>query len=127
MPTTRGLIIDGTEVPASSARTTPDINPWTGDVHAQVAAGTVDDVRRAVDAADAAFEAWAATKPATRRQILLKAAELMVSRTDDIVRIMAEEVGATAPWAAFNARLGADILLEAAAAVSQPAGQVLAT
>ncbi|MFE1880282.1 aldehyde dehydrogenase family protein [Streptomyces diastatochromogenes] len=127
MPTTRGLIIDGTEVPASSARTTPDINPWTGDVHAQVAAGTVQDVRRAVDAADAAFERWAATKPATRRQIFLKAAELMLSRTDDIVRTMAEEVGATAPWAAFNARLGADILLEAAAAVSQPAGQVLAT
>ncbi|MFJ9867652.1 aldehyde dehydrogenase family protein [Streptomyces sp. NPDC101165] len=127
MPAMRGLIIDGTEVPASSARTTPDINPWTGDVHAKVAAGTVHDVRRAVDAADAAFGRWAATKPATRRQIFLKAAELMVGRTDEIVRIMAQEVGATAPWAAFNTRLGADILLEAAAAVSRPAGHVLAT
>ncbi len=80
-----------------------------------------------MDAADAAFEQWAAAKPATRRQIFLRAAQLMASRTDDIVRIMAEEVGATAPWAAFNARLGADILLEAAAAVSRPTGHVLAT
>ncbi|MFI1363365.1 aldehyde dehydrogenase family protein [Streptomyces griseochromogenes] len=107
--------------------TTPDTNPWIGGVHTEVAADTAEDVRRAVDAAGAAFGQWAATKSAMRRQIFLRAARPMADRTDDIVRIMAGEVGATAPWAAFNARLGADILLEAAAAVSQSAGQVLAT
>ncbi|MEU6069663.1 aldehyde dehydrogenase family protein [Streptomyces sp. NPDC047082] len=127
MSATRGLIINGAEVPASSARTTADINPWTGGVHTEVAAGGVEDVRRAVDAADAAFAQWAATKPAARRQIFLKAARIMADRTDEIVRIMAEEVGGTAAWAAFNARLAADILLEAAAAVSRPTGQLLAT
>ncbi|MFI1369702.1 aldehyde dehydrogenase family protein [Streptomyces griseochromogenes] len=127
MSATRGLIINGREVPASSARTTSDTNPWTGEVYAEVAAATVQDVTRAVDAADAAFAQWSATKPATRRQIFLEAARLMADRSDDIVRIMAAEVGGTAPWAAFNARLAADILLEAAAAVSQPTGQLLAT
>ena len=71
MSVTRGLIIEGREVAASSGRTTSDINPWTGAVCAEVAAGTPDDVRRAVDAADAAFEAWAATTPAERRRIFL--------------------------------------------------------
>ncbi|MER5544847.1 aldehyde dehydrogenase family protein [Streptomyces sp. NPDC002589] len=127
MSVTRGLIINGREVPASSARTTPDTNPWTGAVYAEVAAATVQDVTRAVDAADAAYAQWAATKPATRRQIFLEAARLMADRSDDIVQIMAGEVGGTAPWAAFNARLAADILLEAAAAVSRPTGQLLAT
>ncbi|GHI03501.1 salicylaldehyde dehydrogenase [Streptomyces cellostaticus] len=127
MSATRGLIINGREVPASSGRTTPDTDPWTGGVYTEVAAATVQDVTRAVDAADAAFAQWAATKPATRRQIFLEAARLMADRSDDIVRIMAGEVGGTAPWAAFNARLATDILLEAAAAVSRPTGQLLAT
>ncbi|MFD5015918.1 aldehyde dehydrogenase family protein [Streptomyces chartreusis] len=127
MSVTRGLIIDGREVAASSGRTTSDINPWTGAVCAEVAAGTTDDVRRAVDAADAAFEAWAATKPAERRRILLRAAQLMSERVEEVVRLMAEEVGGVAPWAGFNARLAADILLEAAAEVTRPTGQTLAT
>ncbi|MGI5411866.1 aldehyde dehydrogenase family protein [Streptomyces chartreusis] len=127
MSVTRGLIIDGREVAASSGRTTSDINPWTGAVCAEVAAGTPDDVRRAVDAADAAFEAWAATKPAERRRILLRAAQLMSERVEEVVRLMAEEVGGVAPWAGFNARLAADILLEAAAEVTRPTGQTLVT
>lgn len=127
MSTSRGLIINGQEVPASSGRTTSDINPWTGAVCAEVAAGTPDDVRRAVDAADAAFEAWSATKPAERRRIFLRAARLLAERTDEVVSLMAAEVGGIAPWAGFNAALAADILLEAAAEVGRPTGQVLAT
>ncbi|MER7688844.1 aldehyde dehydrogenase family protein [Streptomyces sp. NPDC097610] len=127
MSTARGLIINGQEVPASSGRTASDINPWTGAVHAEVAAGTPEDIRRAVDAADAAFEAWAATRPAERRRIFLRAAQLMEERVEEVVRLMAAEVGGVAPWAGFNAELAAGILMEAAAAVSGPTGQTLAT
>ncbi|MFH8470736.1 aldehyde dehydrogenase family protein [Streptomyces sp. NPDC017991] len=127
MSTSRGLIINGHEAPASSGRTASDINPWTGAVCAEVAAGTPDDVRRAVDAADDAFEAWAATKPAERRRIFLRAAQLMAERTEEVVRLMAAEVGGVASWAGFNAHLAADILLEAAAEVTRPTGQTLAT
>ncbi|MEU3978980.1 aldehyde dehydrogenase family protein [Streptomyces sp. NPDC026672] len=127
MSTARGLIIDGAEVPASSARTTADTNPWDGSVHAEVAAGTAEDVRRAVAAADAAFPSWSATRPAVRRGIFLEAARILAGRTDDVVRLMAEEVGGAAAWAAFNVHLATEILLEAAAAVSRPTGQVLST
>ncbi|MFF2517817.1 aldehyde dehydrogenase family protein [Streptomyces sp. NPDC058086] len=127
MSTVRGLIINGQEVPASSGRTASDINPWTGAVCAEVAAGTPEDIRRAVDAADAAFAAWAATKPAERRRIFLRAAQLMEERVEEVVRLMAAEVGGVATWAGFNAKLASDILLEAAAAVSGPTGQTLAT
>ncbi|MFF7889183.1 aldehyde dehydrogenase family protein [Streptomyces sp. NPDC020794] len=127
MSTVRGLIINGQEVPASSGRTASDINPWTGAVCAEVAAGTPEDIRRAVEAADAAFEAWAATKPAERRRIFLRAAQLMEERVEEVVGLMAAEVGGVAAWAGFNAKLASDILLEAAAAVSGPTGQTLAT
>jgi len=123
----RGLVIAGTEAPAASGRTTDSVNPWTGQAYASVAAGSPDDVERAVDAAASAFDAWAAAKPAERRTILLRAAELLAARTPEIIALMAEEVGGVAPWAGFNAMLAADMLREAAAAATQPVGQVLAT
>ncbi|KUF14625.1 MULTISPECIES: aldehyde dehydrogenase family protein [Streptomyces] len=124
---TRGLIIGGREIPASSGRTTPDIGPWTGTPYAQVAAGTPEDVTRAIDAADAAADDWAALAPTRRRAIFLRAADLLESRTPEAVALMADEVGGAAPWAGFNAALAAGILREAAAAITQPTGQILAT
>lgn len=40
---------------------------------------------------------------------------------------MAAEVGGARPWAKFNAELCVEILREAAAAITQPTGQILAT
>ena len=51
----------------------------------------------------------------------------MESRTGQIVGTMAHEAGGTRPWAHFNARLGADILREAAASVTAPRGEVLSS
>ncbi|MGW4230263.1 aldehyde dehydrogenase family protein [Streptomyces sp. NPDC004980] len=127
MTLTRGLIINGHEVPASSGRTIPDTDPWTGTAYAYVAAGTPQDVTRAIDAAEAAFDDWAALAPSRRRAIFLRAADLLESRTTEAVALMAGEVGGAAPWAGFNAALAAGILRDAAAAITQPTGQILAT
>jgi acyl-CoA reductase-like NAD-dependent aldehyde dehydrogenase len=127
MVVSRGLVIAGIEAPASSGRSTVSVNPWTGDPYAEVAAAGALDVERAVAAADKAFDTWAATKPAERRAILLRAADLLAERTRDVIAVMAGEVGGVAPWAGFNAALAADMLREAAAATTQPVGQVLAT
>ncbi|MGW7517396.1 aldehyde dehydrogenase family protein [Streptomyces sp. NPDC054796] len=121
----RGLLIGGQEVPATSGRTEDDINPSTGEVYATVAAAGAQDVERAVDAAESAAEAWAATGTGARRAVFLKAAELLESRGDAAVSLMAEEVGGSRPWALFNVHLAAGILREAAAAVSAPRGEVL--
>ena len=123
----RGLVIAGTEAPAASGRTALSVNPWTGAPYAEVAAGAAPDVERAVSAAAAAFDSWAATKPAERRGILLRAADLLSGRAPEVVALMAGEVGGVAPWAGFNVMLAADMLREAAAATTQPVGQVLAT
>ncbi len=124
---TRGLLIAGKEVPASSNATADDVSPWTGEVFAKVAAGKAADVTAAVDAAAAAFPAWSAMSPFERRKIFLRAADIMEARTEEAVEVMAGEVGGARPWAAFNAKLAAEILREAAAAITQPKGQVLAT
>jgi acyl-CoA reductase-like NAD-dependent aldehyde dehydrogenase len=36
----RGLLIGGDSVPASSGKLAEDISPWSGEIYAQVAAGT---------------------------------------------------------------------------------------
>lgn len=80
MPLHRNLLIGGKETPAVSGRTTTDINPWTGEPYATVGAAGPEDVRAAVDAADAAFTQWSALAPFARRKIFLDAADLMEQR-----------------------------------------------
>ncbi|MFI9388279.1 aldehyde dehydrogenase family protein [Kutzneria sp. NPDC052558] len=123
----RDLVIGGEDVPALDGRTTEDLNPYTGEVYAVVAAGGAADVTRAVDAAQQAFPAWSATSPAARRRIFLKAADLMEAKAEQGVALMAEEVGGVAGWAHFNVGLAAGILRDAAAAIGQPVGEVLST
>jgi acyl-CoA reductase-like NAD-dependent aldehyde dehydrogenase len=127
MALTRDLLIGGKDVPATSGRTAEDLDPYTGEVYATVAAAGPEDVRRAVDAADAAFEEWAALAPFARRAIFFKAAELLEGRGDEVADIMAREAGGTRPWAYFNVALAANILREAAAAITAPRGEVLGT
>lgn len=123
----RDLVIGGEDVPALDGRTTEDLNPYTGEVYAVVAAGGAADVTRAVDAAQQAFPAWSATSPAARRRIFLKAADLMEAKAEQGVALMAEEVGGVAGWAHFNVGLAAGILRDAAASIGQPVGEVLST
>ncbi|MGW7166436.1 aldehyde dehydrogenase family protein [Streptomyces sp. NPDC054884] len=125
MPLTRDLLIGGKDVPALSGRTADDVNPYTGEVYATVAAGGPEDVTRAVDAAEAAFADWAAVTPFARRAIFLRAADLLETRNEQVAEIMAGEAGGTRPWAHFNVGLAANILREAAAAITAPRGEVL--
>ncbi len=125
MTINRELFIGGEDVPALDGRTTQDLNPYTGAVYATVAAGGAADVVRAVDAAEAAFPAWAAMSPTARRRVFLKAADVFEARVPEAIEIMANEVGGVAGWAGFNAALSTNILREAAAAITQPLGEVL--
>ncbi|WP_405733915.1 aldehyde dehydrogenase family protein [Streptomyces sp. NBC_01537] len=125
MTINRDLFIAGKDVPAVSGRTTEDVNPYTGEVYATLAAGGAEDVTLAVDAAQAAFEDWAAVSPFARRAIFLKAADILESRGEQAADLMAGEAGGTRPWAYFNVALAANMLREAAAAITAPRGEVL--
>ena len=127
MSISRGLLIGGKDVPALSGRTTEDINPYTGQAHATVAAAGPEDVTAAVDAASASLDDWMAMAPTARRRIFLKAADLLESRMEEGVALMAGEVGGVRGWAQFNTMLAADILREAAGAITQSKGEVLAS
>jgi acyl-CoA reductase-like NAD-dependent aldehyde dehydrogenase len=119
------FIVDGAAVKAEGGATFERKDPMTGKVATEAAAATVADVEKVVAAAAMAFETWSETGPSARRAPLLKAADLMESRTNDFIKLMLEETGATAPWAGFNVHLAAGILREAAALTTQITGEVI--
>jgi len=86
-----GLFIGG------SWRDTPDHfdveDPATGDVIARVSQGTPEDGIAALDAACAAQDAWAATAPRQRGEVLRAAYELLTERIDDLALLMTLEMG----------------------------------
>ncbi|MDP1585741.1 MAG: aldehyde dehydrogenase family protein, partial [Bradyrhizobium sp.] len=97
----------------------------TGEVATRAAAAKIADVKRAADAAAAAFLAWSATGPSQRRMILLKAADVLASKTPQFIELMAAETGSTAGWAGFNVHLAAGMLREAASMTTQISGEVI--
>jgi acyl-CoA reductase-like NAD-dependent aldehyde dehydrogenase len=89
------LFIDGRFVPAASGRTFTDVTGRDGSTIAQVAEGGLEDVARAVAAARTAFDdgRWSDQKPADRKRVLLRLAELMRENRDELALLESLDVG----------------------------------
>ena len=119
------LLLENQDVEAIDGVTFERLNPMTGEVATRAAAAKIADVKRAADAAAAAFPAWSATGPSQRRMILLKAADVLASKAPQFIELMAAETGSTAGWAGFNVHLAAGMLREAASMTTQISGEVI--
>ena len=76
--------IGGASVPAASGRTFDTVSPVDLSVLASVARGNEQDIDAAVAAAKAAFAGWSRTPGAERRRILIKVAEAIEARAEEI-------------------------------------------
>ncbi|WP_100813614.1 NAD-dependent succinate-semialdehyde dehydrogenase [Microbacterium lacus] len=88
-----GLFIGGEWTDATGARTFDVRDPATGAVIKTIADATPEDGMRALDAAVAAQDAWAATPPRTRSDILRRAFDLVQERKEDLALVMTLEMG----------------------------------
>jgi succinate-semialdehyde dehydrogenase/glutarate-semialdehyde dehydrogenase len=87
------LFIGGTWVDAADGATLPVDDPATGEIIAHVADAGPKDARLAEDAAVAAQEGWARTAPRARSEILRRAYEIIIDRTDELAHLMTAEMG----------------------------------
>jgi len=87
------LYIGGRWGAATGSGTFAVHDPGTEELLAEVADGQTDDATAALDAAVAAQEQWAATPPRERGEILRRAWQLMIDRTDDLALVMTLEMG----------------------------------
>ncbi len=88
------LYIDGQWVDSSSGETIEKYNPVTGEVLGKFPAATKEDVDRAIDAAEEAFEAWNEMGSVARSKILYRARELIEKdRGGELEQLLMNENG----------------------------------
>jgi acyl-CoA reductase-like NAD-dependent aldehyde dehydrogenase len=119
------LFVGGAFVEAEEGRTFENRDPFTGEVVSEVAAGTRADAKRAVEAAAAAFPEWSQTPPAVRQGIFLKAADVLESRQDEVVSMLARETGCTFGFGMFQMHFVPGLFRQAAALAYAPLGEVI--
>ncbi|MFG1682054.1 gamma-aminobutyraldehyde dehydrogenase [Nonomuraea sp. NPDC049269] len=76
--------INGEFVDAKSGRFSDVIDPCTGEAYLQAPISGTEDVDTAYAAAAAAFESWGQTTPGERANLLLKVADAIDARADEI-------------------------------------------
>ena len=86
-------VINGELVDSASGETYDIVDPATGEVYAQAPMSGAEDVDRAYAAADAAFESWGESTPQDRSNALLKIAQAIEERIEEINAVECKDTG----------------------------------
>ena len=78
---------------SAGGRTAPLINPSTGDAFATAPVSSPDDVERALRSAKDAFGSWRRTTPSERSLALIRIADAVEARAEELVRTECENTG----------------------------------
>ena len=118
------LVINNKSV--STSKTFPVSNPATGEQIWHCASASKNDAVAAAEAAQAAFAGWAQTKPTERRDIFLKAAQIMNDRAEELAGYMIAETGCEPSWATgLNVPFTCNVFREVAGRCSSVGGNVV--
>jgi len=85
--------IDGKPFVGDHYTTSPIHNPATGEVIAELAHATPEEVERIIASSAAAFETWSQVSLGKRSAILFRFRELLVEHTDELAAIVTREQG----------------------------------
>ncbi|EPE04036.1 salicylaldehyde dehydrogenase [Ophiostoma piceae UAMH 11346] len=96
----------------------PVVSPGSGQAVWEASSVSPTDATAAVEAAQNAFASWSATKPATRRTILLRAADFLEARAEEIKACMTKETGAQSAFAQFNVNTACELTRDVAGRIS---------
>ncbi|WYZ41017.1 hypothetical protein EsH8_IV_001358 [Colletotrichum jinshuiense] len=110
------LIINGKDVVTKT--TFQKVGPLENKPIWAASAASKEDAIAAADAAQAAFPAWSKTKPSHRRDIFLRAAEIMEKRRVELGEYMHQEVGANQGYQDFILGLAIEGLKDTAGKIA---------
>ena len=85
--------VGGRYVDTADGRTADLVDPSTGRVFATAPVSSATDVDAAMSAAAAAFEVWRDTTPSVRQKALIRIADAIESRADELVAVESENTG----------------------------------
>lgn len=110
------LLIDGKEVTTST--TFEIVSPSTGEKQWDCASASTSDAIAAVEAAVAAFPSWSKTKPTTRRDMLLRAADIMTKRAAEGEKFIIQETSMVEQFGKFNTETTVAMIIDVAGRIS---------
>ncbi|MFQ5520393.1 MAG: NAD-dependent succinate-semialdehyde dehydrogenase [Candidatus Methylomirabilia bacterium] len=87
------FLIGGEWVAAAGGQTFPVVNPATGEQLAEVPYGGFAEAQRAIEAAHAAFPAWAARPAEERAGLLYRAGNQLLADRERLARLLTAESG----------------------------------
>ncbi|MES1221585.1 MAG: aldehyde dehydrogenase family protein, partial [Bacteroidota bacterium] len=117
--------INGQWIDAMENPVIENINPYTGTSIHSIATAGKKEVDAAFDAAKNAFQKWSTRNPLYRRDLLLKAAELILLRKEEFTEWLAKETGSTYIKAIVEVQQAHDILVEASSFPTRMSGLTL--
>ena len=126
-PIIRPFYVNGEWREGTQGEVDNNLNPATGNICAVIAQASPDDVDDAIAAAYAARAVWRKTLVGEREDLLLKAADIIAQRADEIRDIIIEETGSTLLKAPWEVGYAVDCLRSAAAWTRQPHGETFPT
>lgn len=86
-------VVDGAAADAVDGRTSDILDPTTGEAYATAPVSGPADVDAAVGAAARAFEGWRRTTPQERQRALLRIADAIDARADELVAVESKDTG----------------------------------
>lgn len=86
-------LINGEQVGSHDGRTLDNIEPATGEVVSQIAAGGSREVAQAVDAAQQAFDGWRTTSSDERARLMERLADLIEQNLESLARAESIDTG----------------------------------
>ncbi|MCL4418408.1 MAG: aldehyde dehydrogenase family protein [Actinobacteria bacterium] len=104
------MLIGGQWVDAISNDKLTVINPAYDEIFAEVPKAHKEDVEKAINSADIAFEKWSSLSPFKRGMFLRKASSIVLERIDEIAKLMTQEQGKPYKEAVGEVEKGAKIL-----------------
>lgn len=112
---------------AGAGRTFDVLDPYSGERYASVAACGGEEAGVAIRCAAAAQPAWAATSPAEKVKLFTRIAEVVRSRSEEVVEALIRETGCTDMFARGQQDTVQTMLHLAGQWVHEPRGEVLAS
>ncbi|APT47452.1 CoA-acylating methylmalonate-semialdehyde dehydrogenase [Bacillus safensis] len=117
--------IGGEWLESVSSQTESVFNPATGKVIAEVPLSTKEDVERAVQAANEAFQTWSKTAVPRRARVLFKFQQLLVENWDELAELVTLENGKSLTEARGEVQRGIECVEFAAGAPTLMMGKQL--
>ncbi|WP_424988962.1 aldehyde dehydrogenase family protein [Microbulbifer sp. S227A] len=117
--------IGGDWCAAGGGETLDVLNPLDDSLYARAARGSGDDMRRAIAAARAAFPAYRDTTPSARERMLLRVAEIMEARKQELLDCLVDEIGSPVQKAMFEFTKGLTMVRAAAGLCRNVRGETL--